>query len=528
MKVSTNSQGVSKPVAVVDIGSTFLRLSIAEKRGDKGIRVLERAIQSVAIGRDVVRDRRISNTTIERCVQIVGSFRQLLDEYGIKPESVKAVTNSAVRQADNHEAFLDRLSIASRISFRLLDTGQMGYYYHLAFRLLRDRHVGWDKSGVAVLEIGGLTCNLLYRKEGEIRFAQTYGVGSLRILQQLESAGLRPEQLDELAEGRTREISSQLRQISEGDHSFKLLFMGREMRFAAERLRNKDEVSEKKSVVRRISVNELRRLVRQVISETVAEEVRQWQISYHDAEILAPSLCLALSVAQALHLKEIFVSNLSFSDGLLVEAVDSPVWLTTMMRHVVRIAHETGEKYRYDERHATQVAKVSLELFELLREEHFCTERHRLLLEIAAILHDIGVFVNARGHHKHALYLIRNTEFTGLSASEIEVIALIARYHRKAMPQMTHPEYSMLAHEDRLVVCKLAAILRVADALDRQHEQSLGHLTFELTPDKLVCIPERRVETSAEQVALGEKGDLFEQIYGRRCYVRNPNGLEGV
>jgi exopolyphosphatase/guanosine-5'-triphosphate,3'-diphosphate pyrophosphatase len=523
MKGSAISSAASQPVAVVDIGSTFMRLLIAERRGDKSGRILERAVQSVPIGRDVVRDRRISNSTIERCVQILGSFRQLLKEYGIEPESVRAVTNEAVRQADNHEAFLDRLSIASRIAFRLLDSGQMGYYYHLAFRLIRNRHVGWETSGVAVVEIGGLTCNLLYRKEGEIRFAQTYGVGSLRILQQLESAGLRLEQLDGLAEGRTRELASQLRQISAADDSFKLLFMGREMRFAAERLRSWSETGDKGSVVRRILVSELRRLVRQVMGETVAEEVRQCQISYPDAELLAPTLCMALSVAQELHLKEIYVSNLSFSDGLLVEAVNSPEWLTTMMRHVMRIAHETGAKYRYDERHAAQVAKVALELFDLMREEHYCTERHRLLLEIASLLHDIGNYVNTRGHHKHTMYLIRNTEFTGLSSSEVNVIALIARYHRKALPQMTQPEYSALSREDRLVVCKLAALLRVADALDRLHEQSLGRLTFELKPDMLVCVPGRRVETSAEQVALVEKGDLFEQIYGRRCYVRNAN-----
>jgi exopolyphosphatase/guanosine-5'-triphosphate,3'-diphosphate pyrophosphatase len=73
-----------------------------------------------------------------------------------------------------------------------------------------------------------------------------------------------------------------------------------------------------------------------------------------------------------------------------------------------------------------------------------------------------------------------------------------------------------------LVVSKLAAILRVADALDRVHDQSLGRLRFELESDALVCIPDRQVGTSAEQVALGEKGDLFERIYGRRCYVRCP------
>jgi exopolyphosphatase/guanosine-5'-triphosphate,3'-diphosphate pyrophosphatase len=522
MKGKMKARSAPVSVAVVDIGSTFLRLTIAEKRGEKGIFVVERVVQSVSIGRDVVKERRISRETVEQSVQILGTFLLKLGEYGIQPESVRAAASSAVRQADNSEAFLDRLSIASRIPFRMLDPGQVAYYYHLAFRVMRERQAGWERGGVAVMEIGGLTCSLLYRNEGEIQFAQTYGVGSLRIRQQMESAGLSSEQLVELAEGRTREIAIHLRQNVGEDGEFRLLFMGREMRYAAARLRASAGAVSAAPAVTRISVGELKRLVRKVVCESVVEEVRSWQISYPDAENLAPTLCMALSVARALKLKDVYVCNLSFSDGLLVEAVDNPVWLTTMMRHVIRIARETGEKYLYDAQHAAQVSESALSLFDLLRAEHYCTERHRLLLEIAALLHDIGVFVNARGHHKHSMYLIRNTEFIGLSAAEINVIALIARYHRKALPQATHPEYSALPQGDRLVVCKLAAILRVADALDRVHDQSLGRLRFELSPETLVCIPEQRVEISAEQVALAEKGDLFEQIYGRRCDVRNP------
>jgi exopolyphosphatase/guanosine-5'-triphosphate,3'-diphosphate pyrophosphatase len=519
MKAKKQIPALAKPVAVVDIGATFLRLTIAEKRRAKGIFVLERAVQSVAVGRDVVESRRIANATIEQCVQILASFRLLLQEYAIAPEAVKAVASAAVRQAENCDAFLDRLSIASRISFRMLDPGQIGYYYHLAFRAIPDRQAEWEKGGVVVMEIGGLSCGLLYRKEGEIRFAQTYSVGSLRVRQQMESAGLGPKHLDDLAEGWTREMALHLRQNIGENEPVKLVLMGREMRFAAAQLRARVESA---AGVTRLSASELERLVRRVVREPVEEVARSWQISYPDAELLAPTLCMALAMARTLGLKSVYVSSLSFSDGLLVEAVDDPAWTTTMLRHVVRIARETGEKYLYDARHAAQVTELALSLFDLLKAEHDCTERHRLLLEMAALLHDIGVFVNTRGHHKHSMYLIRNTEFIGLSVEETNLIALVARYHRKATPQMSHPEYAVLSHEDRLIVCKLAALLRVADALDRVHDQSLGRLRFELAPDALVCIPDSRVTTSAEQVALVEKGDLFELIYGRRCYVRSP------
>ena len=524
MKEQSKLGTESKPVAVVDLGATFLRLTIAEKRAGKGICVLERAEQSVAIGRDLVESRRIPKATTEQCVQILGSFRMLLQEYAILPEAVRAVASDAVRMAENSEAFLNRLSIASRILFRILDPGQVGYYYHLAFRAIPDRQARWEKGGVAVMEIGGLTCGLLYRKGGEILFSQTYNAGSLRIRLQMESSGFGPMQLDDMAEGQTREMAIHLRQNIGEDEHVKLLLMGRELRFAAAKLlADGANAYTGVSDVTKISVAELGRLVLKLKNHPVEEVTRSWGISYPDAEILAPTLCMALSMVRTLKLKVVYVSNLSFSDGLLVEAVDDPAQTTAMMRHVVRIAHEIGEKYLYDARHAAQVTDIALTLFDLLKPEHGCTARHRLLLEVAALLHDIGVFVNARGHHKHAMYLIRNTELIGLSLEETNLIALVARYHRKSMPQMSHLEYASLPHESRLIVCKLASILRVADALDRVHDQSLGRLRFELEPDALVCIPDSAIGTSAEQVALGEKGDLFDLIYGRRCYVRSPH-----
>ncbi len=307
--------------------------------------------------------------------------------------------------------------------------------------------------------------------------------------------------------------------------SFKLFLMGREMRFAGARLRpspnNAVELDPTAGVIS-VTVDELSALLKQIENSSTEEIVREWRVSYADAELIAPALSIAISAARAVSIKSVYISSLSFCHGLLEEAVDGTLWTNTMRKHVLRVARATGRKYQHDVNHAEQVAKLSLQLFDLLQEEHGCTQRHRLILEVAALLHDIGAFVSANSHHIHTMYLIRNTEFAGLSSEEIELIAVVARYHRKSMPKASHPEYAALSPEDRLVVSKLAAILRVADALDRVHDQSLGKIKFKLSETSLVCIPSRRVATSAEQVALSEKGDLFEVMYGRHCYLYDP------
>ena len=524
MTSKTTNRQPETPIAVIDIGTTFIRMLIAERRGRRGITVLEMAIQSVAIGQDIVASRRIANTTVARCVEILDDFRRLLREYGIAASDVTAVASASLRLADNGEVFLDRLTNTSSLDFHLLDTGQTGFYYHLAFRAINDRRNNWEQGEVAVIDVGGLTCSLLCRKDGEIRYVQTFGVGSLQLRHQMEEAALRPQQLEALTEGRTREIAEQIRKNTDSPKTGKLLLMGREMRFAASLLRPRKRLRDTAApVVTRLGVAELGKLLRRLETTAVEEMVRLWQISYPDAEMLVPSLHIVLSVAAALGLSTLHVSGVSFSHGLIEEALDGDTtWTTAMRKHVLRVARETGDKYQYDASHAGQVTRVALDLFDRLQAEHGCGARHRLMLEVAALLHDIGVFISVHAHHKHTMYLVRHTEFAGLSSREIELIAVICRYHRRAIPKASHPEYLALREDERLLVAKLAAILRVADALDRVHDQRLGRIAFEPQADMLVCVPSRQVATSAEEVALSEKGELFELMFGRRCVIRNP------
>lgn len=509
---------VHAPVGVMDIGSTFIRMTIAEGKGEGAFTILERVVQSVAIGREVVASRRISNATIEKCVSILRSYQNLLNEYGVPLETVQVTATAAVREAENCDAFIDRLSVATGLRLNVLDISEVGYYHHLALQPVLAKDKKADTAAYCVMEIGGLTTEVLYVDHREIRFAQTYNNGSLRIRHQLQESGIPDTRMTEMAEGRAKEMELNLSQNIRNLDSLKLVLLGREMRFAASRILAKW----KGERLAAIPVATFAKLVQEVIAQPIDELARSEQLAYPDAETLGPALMIALRIAKALSLITVYVGGMSFCDGLVIEAVEGLAWDPRMSHHILRIAAETGLKYRHDVRHARQVAKLSTRLFDLVQAEHRGTPLHRLILEVAAWLHDIGVFINTRGHHKHSMYIIQHTEFPGLNARVINLIALVARYHRKAAPQPTHPDYMALPHEDRLVVCKLAALLRVADAFDRVHDQSLGEIRFDLQDEILTCIPAQPVDISAEQLALAEKGDLFEQIYGRRCLIRNP------
>jgi exopolyphosphatase/guanosine-5'-triphosphate,3'-diphosphate pyrophosphatase len=166
------------------------------------------------------------------------------------------------------------------------------------------------------------------------------------------------------------------------------------------------------------------------------------------------------------------------------------------------------------------VAALATRLFDELGEEHGLGERERLLLKVAALLHDIGIYVSLRAHHKHSQYLLTATQIFGLSNEETAIVANIARYHRRGMPQDSHLPYIALDREDRLIVNKLGAILRLANALDAEHLQKITDLR--LVPREKLWVLELDAmgDVIMEQMAASARSDMFVETFGREVLIQ--------
>ena len=171
--------------------------------------------------------------------------------------------------------------------------------------------------------------------------------------------------------------------------------------------------------------------------------------------------------------------------------------------------------FAWDVAHGRQVRELAVTLFDQLTALHNLATPERELLDAAALLHDIGWTVSHDKHHKHAYRLIRENQrrLPGFSESEIELIANIARYHRKALPALKHEPFAALAAPDREIVRKLAALLRVADGLDRPHRQEVQRVTCGVTDSAVTIWLQVRNNPAAHQAGGERKGDLFEQVF---------------
>jgi exopolyphosphatase / guanosine-5'-triphosphate,3'-diphosphate pyrophosphatase len=237
------------------------------------------------------------------------------------------------------------------------------------------------------------------------------------------------------------------------------------------------------------------------------------------ADVIVPAAVVYERVAELTGTPEIVVPRVGIKDGILLDLVDD---LHDHRGHMDRRDREfhaaaiaLGRRYRFDEGHARKVAELSLALFDGLAELHRMGPDERRVLLAGALLHDIGQFLSYRRHHKHSQYLISNSELPDLSPTQIALVGFVARYHRRSEPRATHPEFQTLDQPSQDVVRKLAAILRVADALDREHVARVDAIHSRVERDAVILEVQARGSLELEEWALRKKGRMFEDTYGR-------------
>ena len=260
------------------------------------------------------------------------------------------------------------------------------------------------------------------------------------------------------------------------------------------------------------------------------ELVRRFRLTYGETETLVPALLTYRNIADRTKVDRFHVLGVNIRAGLLLDMARREIGkeLESFETQIVASARALARKYHSNENHIEQVRRLSLLLFDQLQSEHGMEQKERVFLEIAAILHDVGTFISDRSHHKHTQYIIGSSEIFGLSRSEVNLIANIARYHRKSPPARSHISYVSLDRDSRITVSKLAALLRVADALDQDYSNKVGNLRIlrEDEQNRYALEVEANGELTMEQLSLHAKSDLFKEIYGKPIVMRQVEKVE--
>jgi exopolyphosphatase/guanosine-5'-triphosphate,3'-diphosphate pyrophosphatase len=503
--------------AVIEIGSTGIRTVIANILNNGSYEILERAGKPIALGRDAFTNGSISRASIHECIAILRGQRELLRTYGIKPEEARVVATSAIREADNRDAFIDRVALRTGFRIEVVEDIQESHYMYLAVQYaLGDDAKYFARSNSIIIEVGGGSTELMLLRRGRIVAAHSLHLGTVRVDEQSRAAmGSSGYLIRYLADNVRTACDSMEEELSLGSVKT-FIVIGHDARFAGRMagIQGREDY-------RAIPKKAFNALVDRLRGLSVDSVVREYRLPYGEAESLVPGLVIIGLFLERTGAEEVIVPNVSMREGLLVSLARGKGGEIEAEIHkqVTASTIGLGRRYHFDEDHATTVAKHALFIFDRLADLHGMEPRARLLLESAAHLHDIGTFIKASGHHHHSEYIVRNSDIFGLQRDDLNIIANTVRYHRKGGPAPAHVNYMSLSREDRTRVLKLAAILRVADALDRGHTQRLALSEIELKEDHLLLRTDCEGDLSLERLSLAEKGDLFEDVFGFKVVV---------
>lgn len=504
-----NTSTTGNETALIYMGAASISVIIGDLAADGTVTPLEHLDKPLPTARDIFRTGSVGRSTMEQAATILRDFMTSIREYGIPTSRVRLYTTNILSEASNPEVFLNRLQVVSGCDVRLLDEGEMTRLIYLAAVRMLKQNPALAEGLTLISHIGPGNTRALYFKKGRIAAYTSYRLGIFRAREAVAAMEEteNPRKLAHLEE-QIKGVVDHLAQDFSGVKIEHHVAIGAEIQSVAPHI-----VAEKHGACT-VQERQLAAFTEKLAQLTPDQLVRRLHLHYTGSEGIVPALQSNLALARRFGDDLIHVPARDFHLDLMIDLLSESAITSTFQEEIISSAQELAKKYKTDHKHAEHVASFAQQIFRELRHLHGLEAKHELLLRVAAILHEVGMFVNAREHHKHSMYLILNTELFGISTEDRIIVALLARYHRRYNPESNHPHFSELTREERMIVFKLAAILRIADSLDRSHSQRIKTIHLRPQGNRLLIQTPGVDDTTIEQLAVNSKCDLFREIFG--------------
>ncbi len=498
-------------LACVDMGSNAIRFLAGEFSSEREWAVLASERRPVRLGHGVYLSGRLDPTAMDAAVAALAEFRTRMEDLGVT--AYRAVATSAVRESSNRKDFVKRVKTEAGIELDVITGSEEARLVHLAVAskmALGERH--W-----ILVDLGGGSVEVSLVDGHGVLWSESHTMGSVRLLEELTEAGAEPGRFQRLL----REYVATLRLPAAAGHLEVAGYIAtggniEELaKLAATPAVNGTSV---------LATDDLRAVIERLARTSFRQRVDELGLREDRADVILPAALVYERLAELAYASEILVPHVGIKEGVLVDLFAETVKLDEkeerQQREVLAGALALGRKYLFDEAHGRHVAALALELFDQLAPVHGLERADRKLLQAAALLHDIGQFVSYRAHHKHSLYLIGYSELPNFSEREMLLVANVARYHRKAEPSSGHVMYTQLEPDEQRRVSALAGMLRLADALDREHVQNVTRVTAAISDQEIVLGLEGTGDLLLEGWSLKQRAQMFASLAGRKIKFR--------
>ena len=499
-------------IAAIDIGTNSLHMVIVEVTETMGFKVLSSEKELTQLGGDSLVRHILPRSAMTHTLGILSRYMRVAR--GLECDRIRAFATSAVRESSNGGDFVLMAKDQLGLDIRIISSQEEARLIYLAVR----QAVGLENGPALIIDIGGGSTELIVGTPEKALLLESRKLGASRLTQEFI-------QHDPPTKGELRNLHKHIYSTLKGViarirglHPVKFIgTSGTLENLAAICVGQHGE-----DVVRHRVISEMRRedfkiMHRKLIRSTMKERLKIPGLDAGRAGQIIAGAMLVDYLFEQLEIPVIEISDRAMREGMIIDYMQTH-W--PKVRLSVEIAEprrrsviELGRRCNYDESHHRQVTKLALSIFDQTRRLHHLGHQAREWLEFAAMLHDIGWHIGHSGHHKHSYYLIKNGDLEGFSPVELEIIGNTARYHRRSMPKKSHPDYMSLTIAERSIVDKLAAILRIADGLDRGHYNNVQAVRVSRHGRSMTFALTTQADPELELWAARHKADMFGQVY---------------
>ncbi len=502
--------------AVVDVGSNALRLQIAAVDHPKRYRVLEQDRQPVRLGHDVFQTGKLNPNAVSAALTVLSDFKGMTDKYHVK--AIRAVGTSALREASDGKSFLRRAqragipleTLSEQDEARLISLGIMsGLRFHLPLGLF--------------LDIGGGSVELAVANPTNVFCLFSLPLGAVRLTEEfITTDSPNHKAVRNIRHYVQSKLGTTVRRIEKEKFTMAFGSGGTITALAETDTRVAGDTRAGSLAILRLS--RLKALLELLTSLPVNERASLISGDPKRADIIIAGGIVLYEFMSEIGLDYLFVSRRGLRDGLMVDLLqrhyaNSGAWRPDADR--TESLEQVCQKYLFDAPHAYHVSQLALNLFYQLHELHQLPEKFASILHAAAMLHDIGLFIAHPKHHKHSYYLIKSSGMNAFSKLDLDLVANVARYHRKAHPSQKHLAFSQLSPNNQDVVRKLSALIRIADALDYKHEQRVSAISCALKKSKTLTITGSSLVNLKDEINWAlDKGELIQEVFNINLEVQ--------
>ena len=497
-----------KTFAAIDVGSTDVTMKIYEITAKKGYRLLDYASSIIELGSDTYADGYISQNSLDRLCDILSGFMKKMREYDTIDYC--AYATSAIREAKNNQMVLDLIKRRTGMVVRILNNFEHRFLMYKGLDVNAEYFDKIVEKNTAIVDIGAGSIQISLMNDGKLISTQNISIGALRVRDRLKFFRFDQAHLERVMEEYiSNEIDTFQNYYLFNKQIKNIIAIGDETKYLI-------QIVPELNITNQFGAEELSVMFERLLSKSPSDIASEYKISYERATLLLPAAMIYGVFLRRSKADMIWTTQIDLCDGIIVDELERTKKLAfdrDFNVDILSAVTQMAKKYHCDKTHNKNVAKIACQIFDRTKKIHELKSSHRTQLEIAALLHDCGKFINMNGAAENSYSIIMSTEIMGLSHKEREEVANIVRFNSVEFPDYEEAR-SKIGDSDYMIIAKLSAILKVANAMDRSHRQKANSYHIVVKDKQLVITVDTLYDLALERGLFDDKADFFEQVYG--------------